>query len=88
LPIQTNRGQFSPIRVAESGYQGASRGGNAGFDSSVSNMVLSNKIISVLTIEGSFDMSAKLRRGKPVDEGLHRRKPIACTAVRGPQTRA
>jgi len=36
--MQTNRGLFSPIRVAESGYQRASRGGNQKSISSDSNL--------------------------------------------------
>jgi hypothetical protein len=44
FPPPTNRGLFSPIRAAESGYQGSSRGREPGVDSSASNVVFAKYV--------------------------------------------
>src|SRR6516165_5730024 len=62
--MRTNRGPFSPITGPESGYQGASRGGNRGVASSGSNMVVANTRIVVLTITATSHIGVKLCLGK------------------------
>ena len=62
--MRTNRGPFSPITGPESGYQGASRGGNRGVASSGSNMVVANTRIVILTITATSDIGVKLCLGK------------------------
>jgi hypothetical protein len=55
LPAASRRGRtgehFSPITGAESDYQGASRGREPGVDSSVSNVLVADTIIVILTIK-------------------------------------
>ena len=67
--MRTNRGPFSPITGPESGYQGASRGGNRGVASSDSNMVVAHMRIIILTITATSDIGVKLCLGKYSDRG-------------------
>jgi hypothetical protein len=58
------QGAFFADHGAESDYQGASRGREPGVDSSVSNVLVADIIIVILTIRASPDIGASLRLGK------------------------
>ena len=87
--MRTNRGPFSPITGPESGYQGASRGGNRGVASSGSSMVVANTRIIILTITATSDIGVKLCLGKlaidtrrcPVEPGGGRSGRLTGTPV-------